>query len=66
MNHRILVALCKWQGTFKISKDPEFAEKVAEIVGLYLAPPRGAVVLSVDEKTQVQALDLAGCPPARG
>jgi transposase len=45
------------QGTFKISKDPEFAEKVADIVGLYLDPPGGAVVLSVDEKTQVQALD---------
>ncbi|WP_409468585.1 IS630 family transposase [Streptomyces sp. HC307] len=44
-------------GTFKISKDPAFAEKVADIVGLYLAPPGGAVVLSVDEKTQVQALD---------
>lgn len=45
------------QGTFKISKDPEFAEKVADIVGLYLDPPGGAVVLSIDEKTQVQALD---------
>jgi transposase len=45
------------QGTFKISKDPEFAEKVTDIVGLYLDPPGGAVVLSVDEKTQVQALD---------
>ena len=43
-------------GTFKISKDPAFAEKVADVVGLYLAPPGGAVVLSVDEKTQVQAL----------
>jgi transposase len=45
------------QDTFKVSKDPEFAEKVADIVGLYLEPPGGAVVLSVDEKTQVQALD---------
>jgi transposase len=44
-------------GTFKISKDPAFAEKVADVVGLYLSPPGGAVVLSVDEKTQVQALD---------
>jgi transposase len=44
-------------GTFKISKDPEFAGKVADIVGLYLEPPGGAVVLSIDEKTQVQALD---------
>ena len=45
------------QGTFKLSRDPEFAEKVSDIVGLYLEPPGGAVVLSVDEKTQVQALD---------
>jgi len=45
------------QGTFKISRDPEFAEKVADIVGLYLDPPGGAVVLSLDEKTQIQALD---------
>jgi len=44
-------------GTFKISKDSAFAEKVADVVGLYLAPPGGAVVLSIDEKTQVQALD---------
>jgi hypothetical protein len=44
-------------GTFKVSKDPAFAEKVADIVGLYLDPPGGAVVLSIDEKTQVQALD---------
>lgn len=45
------------QGTFKLSRDPRFAEKVADIVGLYVDPPGGAVVLSVDEKTQVQALD---------
>lgn len=45
------------QGTFKVSKDREFATKVADIVGLYLDPPGGAVVLSVDEKSQVQALD---------
>jgi transposase len=45
------------QGTFKLSRDPAFADKVADIVGLYLDPPAGAVVLSVDEKTQVQALD---------
>ena len=44
-------------GTFKVSKDPAFAEKVADIVGLYLDPPGGAVVLSLDEKTQIQALD---------
>jgi transposase len=45
------------QGTFKVSKDPQFADKVADIVGLYLDPPGGAVVLSFDEKTQIQALD---------
>jgi transposase len=45
------------QGTFKTSTDPEFATKVVDIVGLYLDPPQGAVVLSFDEKTQVQALD---------
>jgi len=45
------------QGTFKLSRDPRFADKVADIVGLYLDPPGGAVVLSLDEKTQIQALD---------
>jgi transposase len=40
-------------GTFKLSKDPAFAAKVADVVGLYLAPPGGAVVLSIDEKTQI-------------
>ena len=45
------------QGTFKVSKDPAFTEKVADVVGLYLDPPGGAVVLSIDEKTQIQALD---------
>jgi transposase len=44
-------------GTYKLSKDPRFADKVADIVGLYLDPPGGAVVLSLDEKTQIQALD---------
>jgi transposase len=44
-------------GTFKLSRDPRFADKVADIVGLYLDPPGGAVVLSIDEKTQIQALD---------
>jgi transposase len=44
-------------GTFKLSRDPAFAAKVADIVGLYLDPPTGAVVLCFEEKTQVQALD---------
>ncbi len=42
---------------FKLSNDPLFAEKVIDVVGLYLRPPDNAVVLSVDEKTQIQALD---------
>jgi transposase len=43
--------------TFKISNDPQFAEKVVDIVGLYMSPPTNAMVLSVDEKTQIQALN---------
>ena len=43
--------------TFKFSADPELAAKVVDVVGLYLHPPEGALVLSVDEKTQIQALD---------
>jgi Homeodomain-like domain len=43
--------------TFKRSRDPDFLAKLEAIVGLYMAPPRHAVVLSVDEKSQIQALD---------
>src|SRR5215203_14766 len=43
--------------TFKLSTDPQFIDKVRDIVGLYLNPPQAALVLCVDEKTQVQALD---------
>lgn len=43
--------------TFKVSNDPRFEEKLTDVVGLYLAPPEKAVVLCVDEKSQVQALD---------
>jgi transposase-like protein/transposase len=43
--------------TFKLSTDPLFIEKVYDVVGLYFNPPEGAVVLSVDEKSQIQALD---------
>jgi hypothetical protein len=43
--------------TFKFSTDPELDAKVRDVVGLYLAPPDKAVVLSIDEKSQVQALD---------
>jgi transposase len=43
--------------TFKRSNDPAFAEKVEDVVGLYMHPPAHAVVLSIDEKSQIQALD---------
>jgi transposase len=43
--------------TFKLSPDPLFIEKVRDVVGLYLNPPEGALVLCVDEKSQIQALD---------
>jgi hypothetical protein len=45
------------QGTFKISRDPDFEDKVRDVVGLYLNPPDGEVVVSVDAKTGIQALD---------
>jgi transposase len=43
--------------TFKLSTDPDFVAKVRDIVGLYVAPPERAIVLCVDEKSQIQALD---------
>src|SRR3954469_9353544 len=43
--------------TFKLSTDPYFVEKVRDVVGLYMSPPENAIVLSVDEKSRVQALD---------
>jgi transposase len=43
--------------TFKFSTDPELEAKIRDVVGLYLAPPQNAVVVSVDEKSQIQALD---------
>lgn len=54
--------------TFKISRDPHFVEKVKDIVGLYLNPPDRALVLSVDEKSQIQALDRTqpGLPMKKG
>jgi transposase len=54
--------------TFKLSKDPAFAAKLRAIVGLYVAPPAHAVVLSVDEKPQIQALDRPqpGLPMKQG
>lgn len=54
--------------TFKLSNDPEFVEKLVDVVGLYLDPPKHALVLSADEKSQVQALDRTqpGLPLKRG
>jgi transposase len=54
--------------TFKLSNDPEFADKLRDIVGLYVDPPAHAVVLSVDEKSQIQALDRTqpGLPMKKG
>jgi transposase len=54
--------------TFKVSNDPDFTSKVADIVGLYLDPPEQALVLAVDEKSQIQALDRTqpGLPMKKG
>ena len=45
--------------SFKFSTDPELAAKITDIAGLYVDPPHNAIVLSVDEKSQVQALERA-------
>jgi len=54
--------------TFKLSNDPKFIEKIVDVVGLYLRPPEHAMVLCVDEKSQIQALDRTqpGLPLKRG
>ena len=54
--------------TFKISNDPQFAEKLEAIIGLYLNPPEHALVLCADEKSQIQALDRTqpGLPLKKG
>src|SRR6266700_5286193 len=54
--------------SFKVSNDPEFSDKLEAIVGLYLNPPEHALVLSVDEKSQIQALDRTqpGLPMKKG
>src|SRR5471032_2227656 len=54
--------------SFKVSRDPKFAEKLEDIVGLYISPPEHALVLCCDEKSQVQALDRTqpGLPLKRG
>lgn len=54
--------------TFKLSRDPRFLEKLTDVVGLYLNPPQKAIVLCVDEKSQIQALDRTqpGLPLKKG
>ncbi|MGB7023535.1 MAG: IS630 family transposase [Candidatus Acidiferrales bacterium] len=54
--------------TFKLSRDPKFIEKLTDVVGLYLNPPQKAMVLCVDEKSQIQALDRTqpGLPLKKG
>ena len=54
--------------TFKLSNDPQFIERLEDIVGLYLNPPEHAMVLSIDEKSQIQALDRTqpGLPMKKG
>ena len=54
--------------TFKLSRDPRFLEKLTDVVGLYLNPPQKALVLCVDEKSQIQALDRTqpGLPIKKG
>lgn len=55
-------------GSFKLSRDPQFLEKLTDVVGLYLNPPQQAMVLCVDEKSQIQALDRTqpGLPLKKG
>jgi hypothetical protein len=55
------------QETFKMSRDPQFVPKLLDVVGVYLNPPQNAVVLCVDEKSQIQALDCTqpGLPMKR-
>ena len=54
--------------TFKLSTDPAFVEKLTDVVGLYMNPPEKAVVLCVDEKSHIQALDRTqpGLPMKKG
>lgn len=63
--HGLKPHLCE---TFKLSNDPQFVEKIQDVVGLYLSPPEHAIVLSCDEKSQIQALDRTqpGLPLKKG
>ena len=53
--------------TFRLSRDPKFLEKMTDVVGLYLNPPQQAIVLCLDEKSRIQALDRTqpGCRSKR-
>ena len=57
----------RWR-QFKLSNDPQFVDKLRDVVGLYVAPPAHAIVLSIDEKSQIQALDRTqpGLPMKKG
>lgn len=65
LDHQLKPHLTK---TFKLSRDPQFVEKLTDVVGVYLQPPKDGVVLCVDEKSQIQALDRSqpGLPLKRG
>lgn len=64
-DHQLMPHLTK---SFKLSRDPHFVEKLTDVVGVYMQPPKDAVVLCVDEKSQIQALDRTqpGLPLIRG
>jgi len=51
--------------TFKLSNDPHFLEKLTDVVGLYMNPPEHALVLCIDEKSQIQALERTQPDTAR-
>src|SRR5258708_39432812 len=54
--------------TFKLSNDPDFIEKLEDVIGLYMSPPDHALVFCIDEKSQIQALDRTqpGLPMKKG
>jgi len=75
VSHRSVQRVCAAHGlqprrvkSFELSIDPKFAAKVKDVVGLYADPPEHALVLSVDEKSQIQALDRTqpGLPMKKG
>lgn len=58
----------QWTQTFNLSRDPQFVEKLTDVVGFYLNPPDKALVFCADEKSQIQALDRTqpGLPLKKG